>query len=185
MCMHLYSLSIYSTPFRRECVLVAKVQWPLNPNTFSDFWFCPRFSTDGLVSGVEWETLQGAVPCAPLQLELILCYCGALAFCRDSRHSCFGRSFHFYLALGSLTTGKCQSDVFCCFWFVFEQGVLYDDLYVSCGPRQFFSCHVAWYARSFFCTLYDPPHALMQKFDGCILCNVKSGQLSKLKPIQL
>lgn len=82
-------------------------------------------------SGVEWETLQWAGPCASLQLELVLCSHGAGTFQQSPRHSCSGRSSHLHLALESLSRGRAITTYSAAFGLFLSKELLKDISYYS------------------------------------------------------
>lgn len=127
--------------------------------------------------------LQLAVPCAPLQLELVFSFSGAVAFLQRLQTQLLWQILQFVFGTGIPEQGKGQSNVFCCwFWFVSEQGLLFMACANHTGQDSFSHVMLPYMPKVF----HDTSHALMQKkFQGWILCNVKSAKLSTVKHRQL
>lgn len=58
--------------------------------------------------------LQLAVPCAPLQLELVFSFSGAVAFLQRLQTQLLWQILQFVFGTGIPEQGKGQSNVFCC-----------------------------------------------------------------------
>lgn len=171
--------------------------WLKQPSIFGVFshcWFCPRFPADLSGSSVEWETLQLAVPCAPLQLKLVLCYRGAAAFHQSLQTQLLWQILLSAFGTGIPEQGKGQSNVSCFGLFLSEE--LLKDISLSSPElwpwhvtraRTGFLMSCCWCNKSFCsCIQCDLSHVLMQKNSGSwILCHMKSAKLSKFKPRQL
>lgn len=141
------------------------------------------------------DSVTGCSSCSPAAgpSSLLLWDCGPPS---DSRHSCSGRSFHLRLALGSLGRGRAKAMDSVAFGLFLSMELLKD---ISVYSLVLWPWHIVWAKTAFLmsCCLmrqkfllvysvwHDPSHALMQNFDGWILCHVKSAKLSKFKPGQL
>lgn len=150
VCVYVHCQCIHSAPFRKQHICVAKHRsghWISICSQTSDF--CPRFPTDGPVSGVEWQTATGCSLCSPaagahFQLQW---GCGLSSETPDAAaladpSVCI---WHWDPWAGEGPKQCILLLILVCLW----ARTTVHGLCKPYGPRQFFTCHVALYAKSF------------------------------------